>query len=298
MRQSFTWREHLYFSNLLIAVGAGGLCWSAGSLLIAPANSLTHWPYALFCTLCTIAYYNLHDLYTKVWGSRVYKPGFARTHYWLRYRTILTVYTVAVAVAAGVLYFRYLLPFTQLWQFMLLGVLALFYFVYFIPGLAAGRLKDHWWLKLASLSLIWSYFPLWCLPLEVMSGHAWLLLIWRFIFLVVLTIPFDLRDALPDKEVMKTTLADVLDTSQRQRYALIALVALLLLTSLAGWIFQLISIYTMVLVALHVVYVAGLVWKAMRPGTNAMVYAWLDAQLLVHALLVVASSSIPYFRPN
>ena len=135
-------------------------------------------------------------------------------------------------------YFFQLKPLTQILM-VPAGIISL---AYVLPIWTGLRLRDVHYVKIFLIALVFSYVTA-CLPLvelgwELSQIH-WGVLLERCLFLLAITLPFDIRDLLIDKHTHVKTIPQLLGPERTMRLAL-ALLGLVLLLALA---FQRMGLY-------------------------------------------------------
>ena len=103
----------------------------------------------------------------------------------------------------GTVFFTFQLPLSTLSYLIPLGIISIAYSIHFIPTFKGWmRLRDIPGIKIYAITLV-ATFTTATIPLissgEVGSTDIWLLSIQRFLFILAITIPFDVRDAHLDK---------------------------------------------------------------------------------------------------
>jgi hypothetical protein len=125
--------------------------------------------------------------------------------FFINKQTVAIKALIAIAVV-GMIYFGWLIGISKLW---ILFPAVLLTFWYAIPVLKKNNkrisLRNYPNLKLFSIALVWSIVTvLFPLQEQIVEIYVWLLFIQRFILILVLVIPFDIRDMYSDTPDLAT----------------------------------------------------------------------------------------------
>lgn len=156
----------------------------------------------------------------------------------------------------GLLTCSFWLSFEILFLFILLGSLS---FLYTIPTpLNKTALRQIPYLKIFLIAFVWSsvtiLFPLIELKQPLLNNKILLLFLERFIFILSITIPFDIRDYKSDKENKIRTIPGIIGIENSKKLSVILLIFYLLISFLhynEGVIFTsrlLASLFTAILI--------------------------------------------------
>ncbi|MET2985484.1 UbiA prenyltransferase family protein [Aureibaculum conchae] len=182
------------FSNIHVALAV--FCLAKITLLSYDINSNL---IPLFCLFSTIASYNL----IRIFRVDEVQPWFFE--FIKKNKFILVLFTVFCALIAFLLIFRF--RYTTLYWVMPFGLVTLFYVSPF--GIKKHNLSLRYiaFVKLFLIAISWAGVTV-ILPLIQhkisIDFNEIVTLIQRFLFVVVITIPFDIRDVAYDKEELKT----------------------------------------------------------------------------------------------
>lgn len=186
----------LVFSNLYVAILLSSLTW---------ATYLLHgWrPYLAYIAAVffgSLVLYNFHRIY-KSGQTHAHPPS--ELHLWARDNRQLIIALIAIGALGGLA----VLPFLS-WRMALLivpaGCLSLWYTVPFLPWKhQLLRLRDIPFLKPLCIAFVVSYLTLLVpvlglMPVNALQPETFFLFFERMLFLTVITIPFDVRDAVYD----------------------------------------------------------------------------------------------------
>ncbi len=221
--------DFILFSNLFIALCAiaqGALTYA---LLNMPAE-----PLVLAVQGCaTFAYYNLSILLAR--PAQPAQSPYRRTRWVFRHERLMTPLTVLATTAC--LWFSFQLRPAALLVLIPAAALALLY------SLPLWRIKDRKWnfrqipgLKLFLIALVWTLSCV-ALPLVILAADgihipaadSILLLTKRFLFITAITLPFDIRDFLQDKQYGLKTIPVLLGQQKAYQLCLLLLSTYLLL---------------------------------------------------------------------
>ncbi|MCB0479011.1 MAG: UbiA family prenyltransferase [Crocinitomicaceae bacterium] len=187
------WIQHLVFSNIVISVGAAALLFFAFQLKGMP-NDLVSIGFIFFSTLFM---YNL---------QRMHKMGYQKLnlenarHRWINSNEkSIRILIIFSGLTVGSL--------TLLFSFdriLMLGGLGVISFLYSYQS-KLGNLRSIPGTKIFWIAFVWSV-TIFALTLDHfhVNREDWLLLLYNFIFILAITIPFDIRDIDYDEEDYKT----------------------------------------------------------------------------------------------
>ncbi len=222
----------LLFSNVFIAccaVAQGGITYL---LLALPVD------YTVLTILgcATLALYNFSMILAR--PQRPETSPFRRVRWVFRHERSLWIWTGLALVIALVLGLRLHMP-----SFVLLGVMGAMGLAYNLPIVrVAGEqrragLRQITGLKLFYIGLVWVMSSV-LLPvaeayhddITILWPHVWQLMAWVFLFVVAITIPFDIRDIYQDRYYGLKTIPVLFG----ERKALVLSTALLVVQM--GWV--------------------------------------------------------------
>ena len=195
LRQLF--RLYVY-SNLHIAISAS-LFVNGAFIAIGKNVNVT---YLLFVYTGTLIIYNLHRI---IGLSRIAEP-----YQFVRHR----IFSHSLSMSAylmGLIFFICLWAFFQLSNQFKLGLLVpiLISILYVIPFIQKRRLRDVNYVKIFCISIVWAW--LFTLPLVLNTGSiSILIMVEKALFIMAITIPFDLRDSDADSSQNLRTVANTL----------------------------------------------------------------------------------------
>ena len=219
--------KYFLFGNIFISVCAFCLFWATCLLIQFPL------PLALgvWVALATFFLYNLDSLLpTKL---RYHLQVSPRKAWVLAHRRALGAIVVVVGVLMLFLFF-YSFRLAHFWLLAHLAVLSLFYSWPVIPTRQGFiPLRNVPLLKLFLISYVWATVTVW-LPLlaanwPVSDSKGWFLFLERFLFILPLTIIFDIRDVERDKITATLTLPRLVGVWPAKFVAFVFLLGYLLL---------------------------------------------------------------------
>jgi 4-hydroxybenzoate polyprenyltransferase len=288
--------EFLVYSNIFIAACALALTYESFLLLHLPAS--LNW-YLLLVFLCTLFVYNLH-YYVKLQKN---KTG-SRLDWCRRHQKLLQVLIITslIFIFGGVIYhFNSIFGTPGRWYyhniawFIIIPILALGYSYPLIPW-KKKSLRQIGWLKMTSLSFIWSFttvaLPVFMLPdkgdVFTRTLFVPILFIYRFAFIAAISFLFNIRDQEEDKKDGIRTFAVLMGEKASLRYGKwIMFILNSLITLLVLWTFELQD---------YADYIAGflplliLFWYYQRfaiQKTEAVFVLQYDGLMLIKALLLI-----------
>jgi 4-hydroxybenzoate polyprenyltransferase len=209
--------DFLLFTSIFVAGCAIAFCLETSIMLNVPFNNFSFYAFVFGAT---IVQYNLHYIVKKV----AVKDS-ARLAWSQRNKNIHLVLLIA-----GCLLIIYSLFGFHLQHFIILFILGCISFLYsfpFIPFAQKKRIKDYGFLKIITLSLLWTLVTVW-FPVsgrEYDGGLFVFIFFKRFVFMFILCLLFDMRDIEVDRSENIRTLAVAL--GRKNSYVLSYLVLLL-----------------------------------------------------------------------
>ncbi|GAA4312118.1 hypothetical protein GCM10023143_21610 [Compostibacter hankyongensis] len=232
----------------------------------------------VFCT--TLVQYNLHYRIKKTANPGSERFRWSQSHKHLHLAFMLT----GLAGAAVALCFLSLRHFLAL---AAIGCVSLLYSLPLLPFRQRKRIKDFGLLKILVLSLVWTLITVWFPYVNVRSSfntEFWLVFGRRFVFMFVLCLAFDIRDADTDRKDGIHTLPVML--SRRFCYRLIG-VLLLLFLALSVWELRngggLLRFNAMLLSMLATWLIIG---YSRKQDGDMLYLAGIDGMMLLQAVLV------------
>lgn len=240
--------------NLLIYGGAFiGLC---ASCITALSFELTgqaeqNLPYIFLIGAATAALYALHRVVGL--NKTVHLKTSERFSIIRKYQFHIRVYTVIWAMISLSLLASFNLSFLLL--LLPGGIIA---FTYVIPFLSGGRrLRDLGWAKIVMIGFSWSWLTA-VIPLGYFTEASIQMIVIhgleRMLFIMLLTIPFEIRDLHLDRSVGLITIPEKLGRKRTSRIAIILCIAVIFLSGLAAFqYFNLAYVIAMSLTSLLVI---------------------------------------------
>ncbi len=266
----------LFYGNLWIATAAAATTWQTTVVLQLEPNPTL----LVFVFLATLFTYNL-DRYTE---RLAFADSYQTRHRWLHeHRRELAIFTVLPGIAWVALSFR-LSTNVVLWL-LHLGVVSVAYSLPLWKKADGERfvLRKVGLLKPVFVAYVWAVVGV-LLPVVdagyPFNGRLYAELLSRFVFVLALCLPFDLRDEPIDRSHGMRTLPVLLGRKPTEYLAY-----LLLLLQLALLIPGLPPLRLMVL-ALSLVYAAWATRYAIKSGHDLAFSAGVDGALVLQALLL------------
>ena len=224
----------IVYSSLWISVCAASMVLFTYDLLEAEVV-FDDYMWFIFCA--TLLLYAVHRIIGMAKVSAFEEKG--RFRVIRQYRSHIILYGVLAAL--GTLYFFWLLDLSvQLW----LIVPVMLSMGYVLPVFGAGRrLRDFHMIKIFLIAAIWAVLTT-SIPVEVITSigaevmDTWqsvLIFAERFLFILAITIPFDIRDIQVDRRTELRTLPAILGLERSRHIALLCLGISFLLN---WWAFQ------------------------------------------------------------
>ncbi len=268
--------EFILFSSIFIACCAVGFCIETNILLGLPLNSFSFYCFVFGATLLQ---YNLH--YST---KKIAVKNSERLQWSLKNKKVHFYLLIVGCLLILFSFFSF-----HLKHFIILACLGAISFLYsfpFLPVKKRRRIKDYGFLKIVTLSLLWTLVTVW-FPVNTMpvNGNLFLLIfIKRFIFMFILCLLFDLRDIEIDRKEMINTLPVTL--GKKKSYILsYTLLLLFLAFSILKYFFdpQLPILAAMVISSV----ITLLIIEQTRKTNSDFIYlAGIDGMMLLQAALV------------
>ena len=219
--------KYFFFGNIFISVCAFCLFWATCLLIQFPLPlNLGVW-----VALATFFLYNFDSLLpTKLRYHVAVSP---RKAWVLAHRRVIASAVVAAGLLMLFLFF-YAFRMAHFWLLAHLAVLSLFYSWPILPTSQGFiPLRNVPLLKILLISYVWAVVTVW-LPLlaanwQFLAGKGWLLFLERFLFILPLTIIFDIRDVQRDQTTGTLTLPRLVGIGTAKWIAFTVLIGYLLL---------------------------------------------------------------------
>ncbi|MEO8820808.1 MAG: UbiA family prenyltransferase [Ginsengibacter sp.] len=268
--------EFILFSSIFIAMCAVGFCVQTNILLGLPLNSFSFYCFVFGATLLQ---YNLH--YST-------KKKAVKNSERLRWSMNNKNAHSFLLVIGGLLILTSFFTF-HLKHFLILGCLGAISFLYSFPFLPFGkkrRIKDYGFLKIVTLSLLWTLITVWFPVNTIPHDNVLFLFVFgkRFIFMFILCLLFDLRDIEIDyKEKINTIPVAI---GKRNCYNLsYILLALFLVISLFQYLYapQLLFFIAMLVSAIVTLII---IQRTKKTNSDFIYLAGIDGMMLLQSLLV------------
>jgi len=213
--------EYIYYSNVWIAAGAVGLLWTTVHSFTLVGDFR---PISLFVFFSTLFSYSLHRLYPVLIGGR--DPKDNKHLQWIWAHRVEGIAVLMLSAFASTYIFLFFLSFSAQIVLVLAGLITLFYSIPIFNQKEGPkiRLRDYPLLKIFIIALIW---VLSCVLLPWIESERlvpWysiaLSMLEKALFLIAITIPFDIRDYAYDKQVEVSTIPQVLGFKKSVRLAI------------------------------------------------------------------------------
>ena len=220
--------DFLLFTSIFVAGCAIAFCLETSIMLNVPFNNFSFYAFVFGAT---IVQYNLHYIVKKV----AVKDS-ARLAWSQRNKNIHLVLLIV-----GCILIIYSLLGFHLEHFIILFILGCISFLYsfpFIPFAQKKRIKDYGFLKIITLSLLWTLVTVW-FPVSGRQYDVGLfvfIFMKRFVFMFILCLLFDMRDIEVDRSENIRTLAVALGRKRSYVLSYVVLFVFVLL-SVAQYIY-------------------------------------------------------------
>jgi 4-hydroxybenzoate polyprenyltransferase len=268
--------EFILFSSIFISLCAVALCMETNILLGLPLN---HFSFYCFVFGATLAQYNLHYFAKTVAVTGSHRQAWSQNRKQLHF---------ILLVIGGLLILFSFFSF-HLKHFLILGCLGAISFLYsfpFLPFEKKRRIKDYGFLKIMTITLLWTLVTVW-FPVNTMPvADKLFLLIFlkRFVFMFVLCLLFDVRDIEVDSKDNINTLAVMMGKKNSYLLSYILLIVFVILCLVQYFYFP----QTGFLIAMLISAAATFLTIELTKKTNSdfLFLAGIDGMMLLQAVLV------------
>lgn len=277
----------------MISVGAFFMTWQAALFMNeTPQDALL---LGTFLSCCTFIYYGLHDFYTKVLTVKKTTSS-DRQLFWKRHYRLLITAMFTAAILATWLGCQVFTPF-RLLIFFSGGFITIFYTFPLLPFPQLQRWKEHALIKIGMLSGMWAAICTF-IVLPVFSFMSWQM-VWlfllRWVFMIALCLPFEVRDVSFDKVIMKRTLPEILGPRGMLALlitCLLCYLSLLAIAQLQHWL----PVFSILAAIVHLAYTGFLIRKSIIKTQSPIIYFWLDVQIILQPIIVGTGAWFTYIR--
>ncbi len=267
------------YSNLYVSIATAGLV-KVSELLLG----IEGWTVAGFLFFSTLFAYNFQRLYKQVGHIRE-KSTY---HLWIHNNRVSLIVLTSIA---GLCSFLLALQLSiYVWLCLIpLGIISLMYPVHlFTRNGKKYRLRDIPGLKLFLIALVWAFATVF---ISVLNNHipidetVYVLLIQRFLFVIAITIPFDIRDVDFDKEMLHT-LPQTLGVKKARNIALVAIL-LFGITTVVQYAYADIHMYQFLALLLTTIITGILIYKSTPDRPSYFYTIFMEGTSILMLLLVV-----------
>ncbi len=269
----------IVYSNIYVSVATAALV-KVSELLL----DIEGWTVAGFLFFSTLFAYNFQRLYKQVGHIRE-KSDY---HLWIHRNRIGLIILTSVS-ALLVLFFALQLN-IYVWLCLVpLGIISLLYPVHlFKRNGKKYRLRDIPGIKLFLIALVWAFATVYISALNnfaIIERRVYLLLVQRFLFVLAITIPFDIRDVNFDREILHT-LPQTFGVIKARNIALLAIL-LFGLTSVAQYLYADVNLYQFAALLLTTVVTAILIQKSTPNRPNYYYTIFMEGTSILMLLFVL-----------
>ena len=270
----------ILFSSIFIAVCAVSFAIETNIILGLPLNSFGFYGFIFGATLFQ---YNLHYVQKNKATANSARLAWSRKnkniHYFL---LVLAFLLIIISLVSFSLKHLYVL--------LLLGVIAFLYSFPFLPFGKKKRLKEFGILKIITLSLLWTLVTVW-FPVNTMSYDPALfsfVFAKRFLFMFVLCLLFDIRDADIDSDNGIKTFPVRFGNTKSYLLAYLILGIFLLLSGFQYFYWGNSGIFIAMIISVLVTFLVIQMTK--KNHSDYIFLAGIDGMMLLQALLVYVFS--------
>jgi 1,4-dihydroxy-2-naphthoate octaprenyltransferase len=268
----------LFQGNIFIAICAAAYCIETAYIFDLQIEDLSFYLWIFFATLLA---YNLHSLAAIRNSDAADQPKLVDPFA----RIIHPFFTGLAAIGTG--YYTTRIDMGEHWMVVLLTALLTIGYSYpLLFWRSKRKLREYGIAKVIILALVWTISTVF-LPLQDPHWYAhpivWLVMARRFLFMIALCLPFDIRDVEKDQLQGIATVPNVIGVQRTYRLINQILLAIFVLTMpaffLGAW-----GITTAILFS---VVFTGIIIYLSRQNKHALMYLGaIDGMILLQALLV------------
>ena len=268
--------EFLLFSSIFIASCAVAFCMETNIVLGVPFN---HFSFYCFVFGATLAQYNLHYIAKKVAVKNSERLTWSLDN--------KNIHIILLLVGAALILFSFFSFHLKHYAILIfLGGIAFLYSFPFLPFGKRKRIKDYGFLKIITLSLLWTLVTVW-FPvnnIDVATPIFILVFVKRFIFMFILCLLFDMRDIEIDSNEKINTLAVILGRKKSYFLAYVLLIVFLILSFVQYQYFPQSAFLTAMLISAIATFFTIEITK--KSNSDFVYLAGIDGMMLLQAVLV------------
>jgi len=272
--------EFILFGSLFIASCAVAFCIETNIVFGVPLN---HVSFYCFVFGATLAQYNLHYI-----AKKVAVRNSERLSWSLGNRNMHLILLIAGVLLILFSFFSFHLKHFAI--LICLGGIAFLYSFPLLPFSKRKRIKDYGFLKIITLSLLWTLVTVW-FPVNSMNVETKLFLfvfVKRFVFMFILCLLFDMRDIEIDNNENIHTTAVVLGRKKSYFLAYVLLVIFIGLSIVQYHYFPQTAFLPAMLISAAATFVTIEITK--KSNSDFVYLAGIDGMMLLQAALVYVFS--------
>lgn len=205
------------YSNIFIGLGAVALTMAS---LIDFEHSIINPPLLILIFSSTVLVYSFHSI------AEINSCGESNRELWLKANTQL-LYSIIVISATTIFFCLFFLNTLTVFSLILLGILSYLYSKSIALGTFRIRLKENLYIKILVIAFVWAFSTVLIPYIEINGpdnlGSLLPSIVKRFLLIVALAIPFDIRDVNKDSRTHRETIATQLGTYNAKAIAFGAL---------------------------------------------------------------------------
>jgi len=271
--------EFFLYSNIFI-----GVC----AVALALTNQLTVKEEIHFDNACWFVFFSTVFTYSYLKFQKAESGAVNTAHRnWAKQNSQLSKNILLLSLIASACFFWLLKTETKI-IVALLGVVTIFYGFIDIPFILPKRkLRDYGLLKIFFVALVWSITTV-IVPLEssfVETQMLVFLLLRRFLFILALTLVFEIKDLQSDREYNLKTLAMVFGISNTKIYAQLILFLLIVINAVQYFFFD-VSLMNMLAVNLSLIVSIIAIQPLKEETAEVWYYLVIDGMMLLQFAFV------------
>lgn len=245
-------------------------------LLGVPLNTFSFYSFVFGATLVQ---YNLHYLMKKVAVNNSERLAWS-----MKNKNIHII--LLITGCALILYSLFSFHLEHFMILIGLGGIAFLYSFPFLPFGKKKRIKDYGFLKIITLSLLWTLVTVWfpVNELEVDTGLFLFVFVKRFVFMFILCLLFDIRDEAIDSKEKINTLAVKLGKKKSYLLSYYLLVLFVVLSFVQFLIFPQTGFLLAMIISATITWI--IIEFTKKNKSDFIFLAGIDGMMIVQALLV------------
>lgn len=273
----------LIYSNIYIALAAVLLCFETQIQL---GLKLQWHPYIFILFFATFIEYSLHPIY-KSWSNQSNAESLRDQWVKMQLKPFIAVNLIALVL---LFFVSIQAKLRVIFMFIPIAIITI---LYSVPWAKKGkkffRLRDIPYLKIFLIALIWSsttvLIPFIHSEIRIDNIHVFFLTLERFIFILAITIPFDVRDMEADLAAGIKTLPALISVSKANKMAIVFIMFFAILNYI-NYIWQN-NLFLLIFIQISAAFTYFVLTHPKFKKSEYYYYGWLDGTMIIQGLLVI-----------